>query len=162
MKILTTLILMCIILVFPKELTWSKTNTNINTTAIINNKFNLFKLNITFYTAVGNQVIYDTVYTSSHYHGEYGGFSPRNATNLKWVAVSQDLLWYNGGPLKYGDKIIIHDANKLSGIYTVKDCMASYMKNSIDILLSIKDKNKNPTGRWKSNISILKREFIIK
>lgn len=45
------------------------------------------------------------------------------------VAVSQDLLKRNGGPLDYGDLVWIEDL----GFKIVNDCMAKRHKNRVDI-----------------------------
>ena len=54
--------------------------------------------------------------------------------NLKWVAVSRDLL--KNGVVKYGDKVRINckEDPTLSGIYTVHDTMHPRWKKHIDIL----------------------------
>lgn len=110
----------------------------------------LGELRVTYYSAVGSQLAYDSIYVASHFHKNvdttYSIFSPNDATRLKWCAVSQDLLWYKGGPLRYGDRIHIERAGSLSGTYTVKDCMHPSMRRAIDILLSVKDYH--GTGVW--------------
>lgn len=45
------------------------------------------------------------------------------------IAVSQDLLKKNGGPLDYGDTIFIEGI----GFKTVNDCMASRHKRRLDV-----------------------------
>lgn len=47
----------------------------------------------------------------------------------KGVAVSQDLLKKNGGPLEYGDLLYIHGV----GYKFVNDCMNKRHKNRLDV-----------------------------
>ena len=63
-----------------------------------------------------------------------------NCTNLNWIAVSQDLLWFNGGPYRYGDKVIIMNAGHKDGIYTIRDAMNRRFKHKIDFLESVGSK----------------------
>lgn len=60
-----------------------------------------------------------------------------NCTHLNWIAVSQDLLWFNGGPFRYGDKVLIMNAGHKDGLYTVRDAMNKRKKNKIDFLESV-------------------------
>ncbi len=54
--------------------------------------------------------------------------------NNHGVAVSQDLLKKNGGPIDYGDLLYIHGV----GFKVVNDCMAKRHRNSIVIWVSSK------------------------
>lgn len=63
-----------------------------------------------------------------------------DCTKLCWIAVSQDLLWFNGGPFRYGDKVLIMNAGHKDGVYTVRDAMNKRAKNKIDFLESIGSK----------------------
>ena len=56
-----------------------------------------------------------------------------NASEYKYVAVSQNMLIRAGGFLNFGDYILL-DAGKKSGVYQVRDTMASRWVNRIDIL----------------------------
>ena len=49
--------------------------------------------------------------------------------NVHGVAVSQDLLTKNGGPLNYGDLVFIEGV----GFKFVNDCMAARWKQRIDV-----------------------------
>jgi hypothetical protein len=60
-----------------------------------------------------------------------------NCTHLNWIAVSQDLLWFNGGPYRYGDQVIIMNAGHKDGIYTIRDAMNKRFKHKIDFLESV-------------------------
>lgn len=59
-----------------------------------------------------------------------------NASELKYIAVSRDLLVKNGGFLKFGDYVLLQNANEKSGIYQVRDVMNKRFTNRIDILES--------------------------
>ena len=63
-----------------------------------------------------------------------------DCTKLNWIAVSQDLLWFNGGPFRYGDKVLVMNAGHKDGLYTVRDAMNKRKKNKIDFLESVGSK----------------------
>jgi 3D (Asp-Asp-Asp) domain-containing protein len=52
---------------------------------------------------------------------------------IRWVALSRDLLSRWGGKFNYGDSIYIHGGEK-EGWWVVHDCMNKRYKNSIDFL----------------------------
>ena len=56
-----------------------------------------------------------------------------NASEYRYVAVSRNMLVSYGGFLTYGDYVWL-DAGKKSGVYQVRDTMASRWVNRIDIL----------------------------
>ena len=56
------------------------------------------------------------------------------ASNYRYVAVSRDLLARWGGPLNYGDWIVIEGAGKNSGVYQVRDTMNPKWVKRVDIL----------------------------
>ena len=58
------------------------------------------------------------------------------ASDYRYVAVSRDLLSRWGGPLDYGDWIVIEGTGKYDGVYQVRDTMASKFINRVDILLT--------------------------
>lgn len=58
--------------------------------------------------------------------------------NAGGVAVSQDLLKKNGGPLDYGDYIYI----EYIGIKRVNDCMNIRHKNSFDVWVATHEEEK--------------------
>lgn len=64
-----------------------------------------------------------------------------NCTKLNWIAVSQDLLWFNGGPYRYGDRVIIMNAGHKDGIYTIRDAMNKRFRYKIDFLESVGSRN---------------------
>ena len=54
---------------------------------------------------------------------------------LRWCALSQDLLWYRGGRFRYGDSLYVHSEQKaIKGWWIVHDCMNSRYTNRIDFL----------------------------
>ena len=60
-------------------------------------------------------------------------FRIENASDYRYIAVSQNMLIRNGGFLDYGDWVVV-DAGKKSGLYQVRDTMARRWTNRIDIL----------------------------
>ena len=56
------------------------------------------------------------------------------ASKYRYVAVSRDLLSRWGGPLNYGDWIVIEGAGKNSGVYQVRDTMNPKWTKRVDIL----------------------------
>jgi len=56
------------------------------------------------------------------------------ASNYRYVAVSRDLLSRWGGPLNYGDWIVIEGAGKNSGVYQIRDTMNAKWVKRVDIL----------------------------
>jgi len=59
-----------------------------------------------------------------------------SCSHLCWVAVSQDLLWFNDGPIRYGDTVYIEAGHK-TGHYIVRDAMNRRFKKKIDFLESV-------------------------
>lgn len=56
------------------------------------------------------------------------------ASELKWIAVSRNLLKRWGGELDYGDVVEISGAGKKDGTYEIHDTMNKRFKNRIDFL----------------------------
>ena len=56
------------------------------------------------------------------------------ATEYRYVALSRDLLSRWGGPLNYGDYIVIEGAGDRDGVYQVRDTMNPKWTNRVDIL----------------------------
>ena len=56
------------------------------------------------------------------------------ASKYRYVAVSRDLLSRWGGPLNYGDWIVIEGAGDQSGVYQVRDTMNPKWTKRVDIL----------------------------
>ena len=59
-----------------------------------------------------------------------------SCSHLCWIAVSQDLLWFNDGPMRYGDTVYIEAGHK-TGYYVVRDAMNRRFKKKIDFLESV-------------------------
>jgi len=59
-----------------------------------------------------------------------------SCSHLNWIAVSQDLLWFNEGPIRYGDTVYVIAGHK-TGYYIVHDAMNKRWTNRIDFLESI-------------------------
>ncbi len=107
--------------------------------------------------------------------GNGSHINPRIASKLRWIAISQDLLYspYRArlinnpkdirfkGKLAYGDTIWIDSPyDKLNGWWVVKDAKNKMYKKSIDFLQSSGDKNlydnnKLWSGKW-NNVNIYK------
>ena len=56
-----------------------------------------------------------------------------SCSHLNWIAVSQDLLWFNDGPIRYGDTVYVIAGHK-TGYYIVRDAMNKKWTNRIDFL----------------------------
>ena len=61
-------------------------------------------------------------------------FNIWKASQYRYVAVSRDLLSRWGGPLNYGDWIVIEGAGKNSGVYQVRDTMNPKWTKRVDVL----------------------------
>jgi len=59
-----------------------------------------------------------------------------SCSHLNWIAVSQDLLWFNDGPIRYGDTVYVIAGHK-TGYYIVHDAMNKRWTYRIDFLESI-------------------------
>ncbi len=54
---------------------------------------------------------------------------------LRWIALSQDLLWFNNGPFHYGDSVYIHSEQEyIKGWWELHDAMNPRYTNRVDIL----------------------------
>jgi len=60
-----------------------------------------------------------------------------SCSHLNWIAVSQDLLWFNGGPFRYGDRVVVSNAGHKDGVYTIRDAMNKRFTYKIDFLESV-------------------------
>jgi hypothetical protein len=72
-----------------------------------------------------------------------------NSGNLRWCALSRDLLSRWDGPFNYGDLIMVEGAGHMNGIWAVHDTMNKRYTNYIDFLVPEHIK----LGKWE-NISI--------
>lgn len=62
---------------------------------------------------------------------------PYVVSTWNWIAVSQDLLWFNGGPFRYGDSVYVGGTPNKDGVYVIHDAMNKRMKSKIDFLENI-------------------------
>jgi|TARA_R100000664_G_C2757850_1_gene146302 3D (Asp-Asp-Asp) domain-containing protein len=62
---------------------------------------------------------------------------PFKVSEWNWIAVSQDLLWFNGGPFRYGDSVYVQGTPNKDGVYYIHDAMNKRMKTKIDFLENI-------------------------
>lgn len=77
---------------------------------------------------------------------------------LRWVALSRDMLSRWGGPFSYGDTIYVHhDQPDLRGPWIVHDCMNARYSKRIDFLMALGDKI---PGKSRC-ILISKKPFVI-
>lgn len=55
--------------------------------------------------------------------------------SIRWCALSQDLLWFNGGPFHYGDTVWVYCQHEsMRGWWIAHDAMNKRHKNRIDFL----------------------------
>lgn len=99
------------------------------------------EVTVTMYNSVTSQCDADPLITAGMYHIP----NPYTASDLKWVALSRDLLKRWGGPYDYGDEIYLIAGDK-TGKYIVTDCMNARFKNRVDILESVGSKLYKHTG----------------
>ncbi len=59
------------------------------------------------------------------------------ATEHRWIAVSQEMLAWNGGPLSFGDLVYLSGVGPKTGYYTVADAMPSKWLRTVDILETV-------------------------
>jgi hypothetical protein len=60
---------------------------------------------------------------------------------IRWLAVSQDLLKRKGGPFRFGDTLyIFHRDPYFKGKWIIHDCMNSRFTKRIDFLIDISNK----------------------
>ena len=72
-----------------------------------------------------------------------------NSGNLRWCALSRDLLSRWDGPFNYGDLIMVEGAGHMAGIWAVHDTMNKRYTSYIDFLVPEHIK----LGKWE-NVSI--------
>lgn len=93
---------------------------------------NEFKVCGTHYHPVKSQCWGDPLVTASN------SFIDTNLLikgEIRWVALSRDLLSRWGGHFNYGDTIFVNSKNEdFNGLWVVKDCMNKRFKNRIDFL----------------------------
>jgi len=79
---------------------------------------------------------------------------------IRWIALSRDLLARWGGPYNYGDSIYIHHPDKrIRGVWIVHDTMNARFSKRMDFLVDTKH-NKNFPHKT-PHILISNREFYV-
>jgi hypothetical protein len=95
----------------------------------------IHELKGTHYNAVVEQCDSDPFTTADMSHIDIGKL---NTGNVRWVALSRDMLSRWGGPYDYGDTIYVyHDQPELRGIWYVHDCMNARYEKRIDFLVPL-------------------------
>jgi len=61
--------------------------------------------------------------------------TPAIIHNRRYCAVSQDLLWFRGGPLHYGDSVLVDIDSELAGLWIVHDTMHENVTGYVDLLV---------------------------
>lgn len=114
----------------------------------IETRFNSIDVTVTVYHAVVGQCDDTPLITADN-----SVIDTTRTTDLRWVALSRNLLKRWGGDINYGDKVYVYGISKeLDGIYEVHDTMNSRYKNYVDILV---DKDSGIYNKWQ-NIKIRK------
>ena len=71
---------------------------------------------------------------------------------IRWCAVSRDMLTRNGGDFKFGDRLEVISADEtISGIYEIHDTMNPRFSRHVDILMP----ERINTGKW-TDVKIIK------
>lgn len=111
------------------------------------NKRLIANVGITLYQPVVGQCDSDPLITAD---GSKININSLNSGNLKWIAVSQDLI--KSKRLKFGDKVrVVSGDAMVDGIYYVHDTMNKRWRNRIDILISPKIKDFGQ-GKWSGKL----------
>ena len=115
----------------------------------------IHELKGTHYNAVVEQCNADPLTTADMSHID---LDKLNSGELRWVALSRDMLDRWGGPFNYGDTIYVHhDKPELRGMWLVHDTMNARYNKRIDFLMPIG--NKIPG--YSRCILISKEPFVI-
>lgn len=100
------------------------------------------RVTATVYNPVKSQCLGNPLTTAD---GSIINVAKLNRGEIKWIAVSQDLLKI----FKFGDKVeVISDDELISGVYEVHDTMPKRWTKKIDILMP----SKINKGVWKVKI----------
>lgn len=104
-------------------------------------------IGITLYQPVVGQCDSDPLITAD---GSKINLNSLNSGNLKWIAVSQDLI--KSKKVKYGDKVrVVSDDPTIDGIYYIHDTMNKKWRNRIDILIS-PNRRDFGHGKWEGKL----------
>lgn len=91
---------------------------------------NVGVLRATVYHAVAGQTDASPLETADD-----SRIDPRRTTALRWCGISRGLHRRWGGPLGFGDTLLVTDAGRLSGRWVVRDLMNRRHRNRIDFLV---------------------------
>ncbi len=87
----------------------------------------------TYYNPVVTQCDSDPLITADN---SFINLNELKNENIRWVALSRNLIKRWGGPFNYGDTIYVHHDNKqIQGLWVVRDCMNARFINRIDFLV---------------------------
>ena len=75
--------------------------------------------------------------------------TPEIVEHGRWCAVSQDLLWFKGGPLHWGDTIRVEGIGELSGNWQVRDTMHDSVTGYVDLLVPL-----GTMGVWTEGVEV--------
>mgnify|MGYP006411379721 CR=1 FL=1 len=96
-----------------------------------------FKMNTYIVTATMYEAKREQTDATPHITADGTRINTRHASKYRYVAVSRNLLTTKGGPLNYGDYIIVEGiSGKYDGVWQVKDTMHSRWVDRIDLLCS--------------------------
>lgn len=130
-----------VVTILPESKSISKTKTEYVTDTIVKMVYDI-KINEvlgTMYNPVTSQCDADPLITADN--------SKINLTKLakqeiRWCALSRDLLKRWGGPYDYGDTLTIyHPDSRIKGLWVVHDTMNARWKKRIDFLVASKNSN---------------------
>jgi hypothetical protein len=94
------------------------------------NVINIYTVSATVYNAEESQCNYDYLTTACN-----SKIDLSIVNELRWVALSRDLISRWGGEFNYHDTIhVISNDERISGKWVVKDCMNSRFTNKLDFL----------------------------
>jgi hypothetical protein len=107
---------------------------------------------LTIYHPVTNQCDADPLITANNSRIDLDKLS-RN--EIRWMALSRDLLKRWNGEFNYGDTVILHAGDPdIDGLWVVNDSMNKRFKDRGDLLFH---HDKRTTGIWK-NVKIIRWE----
>ena len=110
---------------YPSHVKYEENIEEVNSETILAKK----NVTVTFYNPTVEQCGNSPMVTAD---GSRIDLKKLHSGELRWCAVSRDLLQV----YTYGDEIWIESVNpKIRGYWTVRDTMASWKKNSVDLLL---------------------------
>lgn len=110
-----------------------------------------YMVTVTVYNAVPSQCSGDHLITAD---GSEIDLEKLERGELRWCAVSRDLLTKNGGPYKFGDTIEIISADPcINGIFEIHDTTGPRFSRHVDILMP----KRICTGKWKE--IVIKKKY---